>query len=103
MKILLDLPEWCDERDIVILAGIELAAYKKATEDKFKVKQIRCNLCGECCKGFKTESGYCEHIIFDGDHKICELGSDRSYACCIGEHVMNVCDSSVCCIRYNEV
>ena len=102
VKIEITLPDWCDERDIVIMAGIEQVAYKHATESTFKIKQTRCNKCGECCKGFHTESGYCDHIVLDGNLKICGLGTDRSYACCIGDPVMDSDDPSVCCITYVE-
>ena len=109
MKVELTLPDWCDERDIVILAGIELAAYKHPSESVFKVKETRCNYCGECCLGQKPESlpfidkeGNCIHLTQDGEKKICGIGVYRSYACCACDPIIGKEENTKCCITYIE-
>ena len=67
MKIGLDLPDWVDERNIRILAGVELAAVKNHADSFFRVKVGRCNMCGDCCTGLKnhvypTINGECVHL-----------------------------------------
>ena len=110
MKIEITLPDWCDERDIVVLAGIELAAYKLATQNNFNIKQVRCNFCGECCKGHKPNSlpfinweGTCIHLIADGEKQICGLGEYRSYACCSCDPIKGREKNTQCCITYVKV
>ena len=68
MKIVLELPEWVDERHIRIFAGVELVALKLGHEDFWKVKDTRCQRCGECCKGIKNHkfpniNGACIHLV----------------------------------------
>ena len=67
MKIEIDLPDWVDERHIRIFAGVELAAFKWSHEDFWKVKDGRCQQCGECCTNLKnhtepTINGECIHL-----------------------------------------
>lgn len=88
MRIELDLPDWVNERHIRIFAGIELVAFKLAHEDFWKVKDGRCQMCGECCTNLKnhlypTINGECIHLGKDkGDGKRpCNIALYRSRAC----------------------
>ena len=98
MKVVLDLPDWVDERhvrikrndgDVEIFAGIELVAIKKAELDHFLVKDGRCNMCGDCCTGLSDSHIY---PIIDGDcihlqppdasgRRICGIPIARSRLC----------------------
>ena len=84
-NIELELPKWTKDKHIYILAGIELAAYKYL-DDIWHVKTSRCSMCGKCCEKFG-----CEKLVKDGDKKICELGSDRPFSCCIGTSDKDYC------------
>ena len=89
MKIEIDLPDWCEERNIRVMAGIEQVAYKLAGDAKIHVKTERCSRCGSCCKDlkhwiFKTIDGVCEHLKEDGDKTVCGLGVMRPYGCSAG-------------------
>lgn len=91
MKITLDIPDWADERHIRILAGIELVAFKLAQEDHFKVKDVRCDWCGDCCTGFTqekhffnvTDNGECEHLQKADrfGRRVCSVAINRPHAC----------------------
>ena len=87
MKVLLDLPDWVDERNIRILAGIELVASKNHNEDFWKVKDGRCVQCGECCIEIKnhiypTINGVCIHLADEQNEKRpCKIALYRSRTC----------------------
>lgn len=92
MKIELELPDWCDERAIYIMAGIELAAYKIPDQD-WKLKISRCNMCGKCCMKlgkrhpFPTVDGTCIYLEREpGSRSMwrCKLGMSRPFGCCVG-------------------
>lgn len=106
MKIELELPKWADERNIYILAGIELAAYKVRGK-KWLVKTERCNMCGKCCFNVKGRyplpaiRGQCPHLVKevgDNDRWLCGLGANRPFGCCIG-----VTNEEYCSERFEEV
>ena len=80
MKISLELPAWCKDRTIYILAGIEAVAFKQAGEP-IQVKTQRCNGCGTCCQISKTEN--CKDLVPDGNKFVCGLGVLRPFACCV--------------------
>jgi hypothetical protein len=108
MKVSLDLPDWCDVRDIYILAGIELAAYKLAKEDTFHVKIVRCDMCGKCCQNLVAdgqypvlENGDCANLIKDGERLVCKLGAMRPLPCCEGDPEKGGWNTGFCCIRYD--
>lgn len=110
MKITIDLPNWCKERDIFILAGIELAAFKFAREKKFHVKTTVCNQCGKCCMDLpkkathyfpKNEDGSCSMLIPDGHKRICSIADHRPFPCCTGDPVMYGRGMEFCSIRYD--
>jgi len=97
MKIILNLPDWVKEKHLYVLAGIELVAYKYKNEE-WKVKTSRCNMCGECCKGFsdkKTfppkENGTCIYLKKSGDIYECGLGINRPFRCCVGVSNLEKC------------
>ena len=92
MKIELELPEWTDERNIYIMAGIELAAYKNRG-GKWLVKTERCNQCGKCCMNLRLEhpfpviDGRCAHLEKEpgkAPKYRCALGLQRPFGCCVG-------------------
>lgn len=86
-RIDVDLPDWCDERHIYVMAGMELAAYQRVGEP-MKVKVSRCSQCGKCCQKMG-----CEHLEPDGDKWRCGLAINRPFACCIsvGSEVIGAC------------
>jgi len=75
MKIVLQLPEWINERHIYVLAGMELVAFKHKGK-KWKVKISRCSMCGKCCEKLK-----CEHL---DKNKECDYFLARPFSCCVG-------------------
>jgi len=94
MRISVELPDWCDERHIYILAGIELAAYKLYGEDIVHVKTGRCSQCGTCCSAppkrfcFKlNRDGSCVylHKSDDGKYTECKLGMARPTVCSVSQ------------------
>ena len=81
MKI--DLPEWTDERNIYIFAGIE--AVIKRDLGQWYIKTERCNKCGKCCKG-------CEHLVYKADEYLCDLGANRPFFCSVSEGLPEYCN-----------
>ena len=91
MRIEIDLPDWCDERHIYIMAGIEMVAYKLAHEDKLMVKSVRCAKCGRCCQNLSRrrndvdQNGDCLELIPDGPgYFVCGKGVERPFGCSVG-------------------
>lgn len=108
MKISITLPDWCDERHIFILAGIELVAYKEAQEESFHVKTKRCVQCGDCCTGAKPTrfmdivDGTCLYLIPDGKKRICEKSTHAGFNCITSDPVKDRWKVHKCSIRYKE-
>ena len=87
MKITIELPDWAEERHIRIFAGVELLGEKLAHEDFLKVKDDRCNRCGECCRvvppeGYDPDTFWLYDIV-DGacEHLEPEPGKPSEYRC----------------------
>lgn len=106
MKIEIEIPDWCEERHIFILAGIEMAAYKLVDDDQWHVKKSRCNMCGECCKTFKkpfvfeVHDGVCEHLL---SNNTCGLGGHRPWVCCTSMERKGSKGVPNCSIEYEVV
>ncbi len=91
-KITLVLPDWAEDMEINIFAGVEILACKPPTENVFYVKKVRCNQCGICCMNLKGEhhpfpvvDGRCMHLKQwgkTGDKFLCGLAFFRPMACC---------------------
>ena len=107
MQIILDLPDWCDERHIYILAGIELAAYKHQGQ-AWRVKDGRCVQCGDCCTGHKPGhpfmeiafDGKCMQLVPDGTKILCAKGEYRGLHCSTGDPVKDKWANHKCRITY---
>lgn len=106
MKIELDLPDWCDERAIRVMAGIEMVAYKIPFEN-WMIKTGRCNMCGKCCMNltnhpFPLIDGICVHLKKrpgDNPEYECGLRIHRPFGCCVGIPT----NISECTIKYEEI
>jgi len=85
VKIVLEIPQWAEERHIFITAGIELVAFKQVGEE-LKVKTSRCSMCGKCCETVYKE-GPCQHLEPEGDKKVCGLGFSRPWRCCVSHNL----------------
>lgn len=85
MRIVLDLPDWVQDRRISILAGMEQVA-EKLPGQPWMMKVARCQLCGVCCadcEHLKEREGYRQG---NGEWaRMCELNVRRPYSCCIGD------------------
>lgn len=110
-RIIIDVPDWAWERNLYFMGGNELFAHIPFGEDKIYYKEIRCNLCGECCKHlaknawyFRTEEGTCEHLELKGTEYYCDLASARPNSCSARDPIMNKWPNAeeVCVIRYND-
>lgn len=110
MKIEIELPDWTDERNIYVFAGIELAAIKTFREDKFRIKDTRCNFCGKCCMGidpkfhfFPVINGKCVHLINEPgtkDKYRCRFGISRPFVCSFFPEDRIGDLPEFCCITY---
>lgn len=102
MRIEIDIPEWAAERRLIVLAGIELVAFKEPW-GPWKIKRVRCDQCGQCCMTFKPNSrqtpygvddeGKCNELKKNGDKWECGAGIMKPYAC-----LMDPIDEPECCI-----
>ena len=103
MLLVIDVPEWAQERDITVFAGIELLAAKPFTATTLRIKKDRCNWCGKCC--ILPDGKKCDHSKLIGDHEECDLATERPFSCCNADpcaSTPNFEDCS-CCITYAEV
>lgn len=108
MKIELELPDWCEERNIYIMAGIELAAYRDA-DGKWHVKTGRCNMCGQCCTNFKVVyrktfppivNLHCLYLERIGNDFRCALGINRPFKCSVAPVPKHIPD---CTERFEQI
>ena len=109
MRIVLDLPDWCDDQAIRIIAGQELVAKKMPWEDRWKVKTVRCNNCGECCMMLSPgdmpheidDEGKCSKLVKEGGQWLCSLRQKTWVPlCCVDDPLKE--NSPNCCIEYEE-
>ena len=110
MRIVIDVPEWAQERQISIFAGVEMLAdyHPLKDPDNIYVKDQRCNFCGDCCRGVNlTKSrmlnsidGQCILLVQRGDTWICTAHTDRPLSCCRDP---NPEDEKNCSITYIKV
>jgi len=90
-KITIELPRWAKDRNIYVLAGIELLAYR-LRGGKLMIKVSRCSKCGKCCMNLKPirkifppiVDGKCVFLTKQGPEYICGLGVMRPHSCNIG-------------------
>jgi len=93
MRISLDLPDWVDERNIYVMAGVELVA-RKHKDAEWEIKTGRCNMCGICCQRLGNGRGHpfpvidssCIHLkkeVGDNPRWLCGLGENRPFSCSI--------------------
>jgi len=105
MRIELDLPDWVDERNMRIFAGIELVASKISTDDFWKVKDDRCVQCGKCCTDLKPDhfcpsiNGECIYLEPEkGGKRLCKVAIDRPRSC--QEDPQRLIKTGECSITY---
>lgn len=111
MGITIELPEWAEERNISIMAGMELLAYKRAHESILYIKKVRCDFCGWCCgekfvKEIETGSdGKCAKLKQVGQNWECTPALDRPWRCCWYDPVLGEFPNAEkhCVVRYDEV
>ena len=106
MKIILEIPDSFADQHLVILAGArECVATKSPFDNFWKVKDVRCNRCGECCLDVENtistptdDEGRCTHLDQNGecDRKPQEL----TMYCVAGDISKENCPS--CCITHTE-
>lgn len=95
MKIEIEIPEWAQDRNILVLAGFEFIGCipLKKGNSNYLMKTERCGRCGECCKmpylaNLKLplkENGECEFLTQEDGLFSCGLGSTKPLACVCGE------------------
>jgi len=101
MKIEIEIPDWAAERQLTLLAGVELVARKSPREDYWEIKDQRCNFCGMCCHDFPTspygndDEGRCKKVFNDNGKWKCMAGTKRPYNC-----LMDPSEEDFCCITY---
>jgi len=107
MKITLHLPDWVDERNIRVFAGIELVArcYK---DGQWEIKTARCSQCGRCCTNLRPNhpfpiiDGQCIHLQRqpgkDNNTWLCALGINRPFGCSAATP-----KATYCTIRYTPL
>jgi hypothetical protein len=109
MQVILDLPDWVQERHISIMAGMELVAYKPY-QAPWMIKTVRCNNCGWCCENPPKGAvpvgpdGACVYLEAFGIKKECSLGLARPWHCCWPDPHLTRHPEAMehCCIRYVE-
>lgn len=106
MRLELELPDWAKDRNLYLMAGIELLAYRNRG-GKWMLKVGQCNQCGKCCQNVKgqyplpTIRGKCPQLVKevgDNDRWFCQMGTKRPFGCCIG-----VINEDYCSERFEEL
>ena len=94
------LPDWVDERDIFIVAGMEVVAIRRAYQKTINVKKDRCSQCGKCCMDVSKDhfagvgsDGNCEYLSFDKLSNLyeCKIGPYKPFHCCVVDQIIPEC------------
>jgi len=88
MKIEIELPDWVDkDKTLMLLSGQELVAFKYP-KGEWKVKEVRCDQCGECCHDtpeghtpFGSTDNVCNALEFRDGKFYCTAGPNRPHRC----------------------
>jgi len=99
------LPSWIRERHIYIFGGSEPVSIKLSSWSNFKIKTVRCNMCGKECFEVdddwifgSNKNGWCSKLLKSGDIYECTAGPLLPW-CCIYK-----CPDSLphpdCVVRY---
>ena len=107
MRIIIDLPDWVEDQEIKILAGMEMVAKKMPWDDFWVIKETRCNYCGDCCMDVPTgegkwlypvtKEGICSKLYEEDGKMLCGAKFDKPYRCLDDPLKAN---SPNCCITY---
>ena len=87
MKIEIEIDDKYAERKILILAGVELVAFKNPGDNFIYVKTTSCNKCGECCMDEpithfgNDDEGKCNMLVQNGPEWECGAGDKRPWCC----------------------
>ena len=110
MKIEIELPDWVEDQEIKILAGMEMVAKKLPWNNYWEVKDIRCNNCGDCCMDVPVglgkwmfpvnAEGICSKLYEEDGKMLCGAKYDKPYRCLDDPLKSN---SPNCCITYKIV
>ena len=107
MKIEIEIPDWCEEKNLYILAGVDLVAYRHNPNEKWMISDSRCSLCGKCCTGlplnwpFPTINGECINLEKErAGRRLCTLGVFRPHRC--GTSPDGLFKNNNCTVRFVE-
>jgi len=72
------------------MAGIEPIV--KRDKGIWYIKTQRCTRCGKCCMNVpenythgRGADGNCQHLKYEANEYLCDLGAKRPYICCVGD------------------
>lgn len=86
VMILQNLPDWAQDQEITLIAGLELLVHKMPGQPA-EIKRVRCNYCGACCMDYPMtdygidDEGKCEKLEKEGDKWICRAGVKKPFNC----------------------
>jgi hypothetical protein len=100
-----NLPEWVNpKKTLMLISGKELVAFKQANRP-WKIKEQRCNQCGECCLDFPPapfghdDEGKCNMLQKQGDKWECRAGANTPKRC-LADPDEKAFEDLGCSIRY---
>ncbi len=89
MKIELEIPDWAMDGFIKVISNTELVAIKEPGRNMpWKIKDTRCNYCGECCLTVDNagpfeadDEGKCSKLIKEDGKWLCTAGPNLPLCC----------------------
>jgi hypothetical protein len=105
MKILIDIPDRYEGRNLFVFAGMDLVA-RRYCKKPWEIKISDCAMCGKCCQNlnndkfpFKIINGVCEHLEHrPGKRYLCKLDVRRPFGCAI-----HINENVGCAVRFKEL
>ncbi len=103
MKIILEVSDWIDERNLYLFAGIEPVARRLAYKKFWEVKTNRCSSCGKCCENLGRspfgDVGRCSMLKPVGKDGECVMGVHRPHLCSVSQPY----DIKECTVKWQPI
>lgn len=110
MILKIKIPKWAEKRHLRVMAGVDMLAYKLGHTNILRVKKVKCNQCGDCCRGLTkrwiyptTDDGTCVYLAPDNPGTWKCTCEPVPYHCFMGSQEKGKYDNEHCVVEYEDI